>query len=84
MSMNIKDPDAHRLAKELARMTGENMTAAVTEAMRERLERLRGQHGEGLAGRLLGIGKDCAARLKEPYRTADHGELLYDEKGLPR
>lgn len=84
MAMNIKDPDAHRLAKELAKMTGENMTAAVTEAMRERLERLRSQRGEGLARRLLDIGKDCAAHLKEPYRTVDHAELLYDEKGLPR
>ena len=32
----------------------------------------------------LAIGKDCAARLKEPFRSADHGDLLYDERGLPR
>ena len=32
---------------------------------------------------LLAIGKDCAARLKTT-RTLDHGELLYDERGLPR
>ena len=38
----------------------------------------------GLADRLAAIGKDCAARLKEPFRSADHGELLYDERGLPR
>jgi hypothetical protein len=34
--------------------------------------------------RLLAIGKDCAARLKEPFRSADHGDVLYDERGLPR
>ena len=30
-----------------------------------------------LARDLLTIGRDCARRLKEPYRTIDHGELLY-------
>jgi antitoxin VapB len=37
-----------------------------------------------LADRLFKIGKDCAAHLQEPYRSIDHGELLYDNKGLPR
>jgi hypothetical protein len=30
------------------------------------------------------IGKDCVAHLKEPFRSPDHGDLLYDEKGMPR
>ena len=85
MSLNIKNDEAHRLAQELARLTGESMTAAVTEAIRERLDRVRRERGEvPLAERLLRIGKDCAARLKEPFRTVNHGELLYDERGLPR
>lgn len=84
VALNIKSEEAQKLAHELASLTGESMTAAVTEAVRERLERLRNQRGRGLAERLMQIGKDCAARLKEPYRSKDHGELLYDEKGLPR
>lgn len=36
-----------------------------------------------LARRLLKIGKDCAAHLKAPYRTVEHGDLLYNEMGLP-
>lgn len=84
MSLNIKSEEAHRLARELARLTGESMTAAVTEAVRERLDRLRRDEAVGLADRLLAIGKDCAVRLKEPFRSADHGDLLYDERGLPR
>lgn len=84
MSLNIKSEEAHRLARELARLTGESMTAAVTEAVRERLDRMRRDASAGLADRLVAIGKDCAARLKEPFRTVDHGELLYDERGLPR
>ena len=35
----------------------------------------------GLAERLLAIGQDCAPRLQEPFRSADHGDLLYDENG---
>ena len=84
VSINIKSEEAHRLAKQLSKLTGESMTAAVTEAMRERLERLRRARGQGLADRLLKIGKDCAPRLGEPFRSVDHAELLYDERGLPK
>lgn len=84
MGLNIKNEETHRLAEELARLTGESMTAAVTQAVRERLERVRRERGQSLAVRLLAIGKDCAPRFKEPFRTGDHGELLYDEHGLPR
>ena len=84
MSLNIKSEEAHRLARELARLTSESMTIAVTKALRERLDRLRRAEAVALADRLLAIGRDCAARLKEPYRSTDHGDLLYDERGLPR
>lgn len=82
--MNIKNEDAHRLAQQLAALTGESMAAAVTQAVRERLDRVRRERGVGLADRLLAIGKDCAAHLKEPFRSVDHGDLLYDQRGLPR
>jgi antitoxin VapB len=84
MGLNIKRKDTQKLAQQLSRLTGENMSEAVTTAVRERLERVRSERGSGLADRLLAIGKDCAARLKEPYRSADHADLLYDEKGLPK
>jgi len=84
MSLNIKNKETHKLANQLAKLTGENMTEAVTNAVRERLDRVRRERGTGLAERLVRIGKDCAAHLKEPLRSAAHGELLYDEKGLPR
>ncbi len=84
MSLNIKNDEAHRLAQELAALTGESMAAAVTEAIRERLDRVRRERGIPLSDRLLVIGKDCAARLKEPFRSADHGDLLYGDDGLPQ
>jgi antitoxin VapB len=85
MSLNIKSEDAHRLARELAALTGESMTAAVTTALRERMERLRQSRKHGLSERLLAIGRDSAAHLSEEQRSLDYDALLYDEKtGLPR
>jgi antitoxin VapB len=83
MSLNIKNTETHQLVQELAELTGETQTMAVTVAVRERLERVRHLHEAGLADRLLAIGRDTAPRLHEPFRTADHGDLLYDERGLP-
>ncbi|HWZ76453.1 MAG TPA: type II toxin-antitoxin system VapB family antitoxin [Candidatus Sulfotelmatobacter sp.] len=84
MSLNIKDEKTHRMARELARLTGESLTAAVNEAVRERLERVRGSSRTSMAERLMEIGKDCASHLKEPYKSMDVDELLYDENGLPK
>jgi antitoxin VapB len=86
MSLNIKNKDAHKLARQLARITGESMTEAVTEAVRERLKRVQvaDKRVPRLSDRLLEIGRDCAPRLKEPFRSGDHGDILYDEKGLPK
>jgi antitoxin VapB len=84
MSLNIKNEETNRLAHELATVTGESLTTAVTVAVRQRLERLQRGNADSLAQRLLKIGKDCAAHLKEPFLTVDHGDLLYDEKGLPK
>ena len=84
MGLNIKNEDTHRLVQELASLTGESQTAAVTIAVRERLDRLRHPRNAGLADRLLAIGADTARRLPEPMRSIDHGDLLYDEQGLPR
>jgi antitoxin VapB len=84
MSLNIKNREAHRLAQQLANVTGESLTTAVTEALRERLERVRRNPREGMAERLMKIAKECGPRWKEPFRSMEHGDLLYDEKGLPK
>lgn len=79
MGMNIKSEEAHRLARELAKLTGESLTDAVTESLRLRLRRIR---REGKAERILVIGREIAARRKTPWPDID--ELLYDERGLPK
>jgi antitoxin VapB len=83
MSLNIKNEEAHRQAGELASLTGESMTVAVSEAIRERLERVRGSKKE-VFERIMAIAKECGPLWQEPYRSVDHGDLLYDEKGMPK
>ncbi|MDN5919665.1 MAG: type II toxin-antitoxin system VapB family antitoxin [Pseudonocardia sp.] len=86
MGLNIKSDETHELTRELAEATGETLTEAVTIAVRERLERVR-QRQQGPAervDRILEIGRATAPRLDERTGFVDHGDLLYDELGLPR
>jgi antitoxin VapB len=83
MSLNIKSPEAHELAAQLARLTGESMTKAVTEAIRDRLEREKMRRDKDkLFGELMKIAEQCAAYPRRDDRTLE--ELLYDQRGLPR
>ena len=54
-----------------------------TKAVHERLTRIR-KHKAGFTERWLRIGKELAPLWKEPYKSTPHGDLLYDEKGLPK
>jgi len=80
--LNIKDPKAHALARELSQETGETLTSAVIAALRERLDRLHRANRAGNAEELLAIGRRCAAGLQG--RAIDHGAALYDDRGLPK
>jgi antitoxin VapB len=84
MSLNIKNERTHKLVNQLAKLTGESKTEAVTKAVQERLDRVRGREVSDRVQRLLKIANDAASRIKEPFRSIDHAELLYDEKGLPK
>ena len=85
MQLNIKSEQAHRMAKELARLTGESMTEAVRKAIAQRLEeeRQRQAHERGdLASRLAPILARAQRRTVLDDRPGD--DILYDEDGLPR
>jgi antitoxin VapB len=87
MSLNIKNPETEELAHRLAAATGESLTGAVTVALRERLSRVNTSEQALVAERaerLRAVALDAVGRWAEPYRTAEHGELLYDDAGLPR
>lgn len=84
MALSIKDPEADRLARRLAKATGESLTDAVTTALRERLARVEQRsRARRLADELDAIAKRCAALPVLDPRAPD--EILgYDETGLPR
>lgn len=90
MSLNIKNPEAHRLAQELARLRGISLTAAVTEAVREKLEREKaaqasGDGREGLAEWLIKISRETAPLMNDGKSSIELLDELYDDKtGLPR
>jgi antitoxin VapB len=82
VSLNVKDPEAHRLAQAISRVTGESMTCVVREALRERFARIERRKGRASVEELLAIADRAAAHVKGPY--GDHAALLYDEDGLPQ
>jgi len=82
MALSIKDPEADRLARELAARTGETLTEAIVVALRERLAREVGRIGSvPLREELATVRRRCAALPVLDARTSD--EILgYDERGL--
>jgi antitoxin VapB len=68
----VKDPEAHRLAQAIAKATGETITRAVTEALRERYERLHRRDPEALAADIRAIADPAAAYAypSAPQRAA--------------
>jgi antitoxin VapB len=82
VTLNVKDPEAHRLAQAIAQQTGETITAAVKEALRERYERLQQRQKKASIEELLAIARRISSQVKKPY--VDHGDYLYDERGLPK
>jgi antitoxin VapB len=82
MALSIKDPEADRLAREVAKATGETLTAAIVQSLRERLQRIRRPRGPRLADELLAIGTRCAKLPLHDRRPAEQ-ILGFDEHGLP-
>lgn len=82
MALSIKDEEADRLARELAKHTGETLTEVVVTALRERLHRLRPPVRSSLVEDIERIGKRNQARKPMDTRSAEQ-ILGYDEHGLP-
>jgi len=82
--LNIRNEETERLATALAQLTGETKTEAVTQALRERLQRIRrARTKRRLADDLDEIALHCSTLPVRDPRSAD--EIMgYDEHGLPR
>jgi len=85
MALNIKNDEAHRLAKELAEATDRSLTDAVTSALREALRSERGRNTEDEALRLAEVAEIQRLVASLPDRDTRSAEeiLGYDALGLP-
>ena len=84
MALSIKSPEAYRLARDLAALTGESMTVAVIISMRERLQReeRKRESKQQLIADLMAIADHCASLPVLDSRSED--EIMgWDENGLP-
>ncbi|PYE23011.1 antitoxin VapB [Rhizobium sp. PP-CC-3A-592] len=84
MSLNIKNPATVALVDELARRQGISKTAAVHQALSERLHRIG--HGGGSQDRMLGelqAIRKRVARLPELDHRNDEDIVGFDEDGIP-
>lgn len=84
MSLNIKSEVAHQLVRELAEITGESQTAAVTTAVQEKLARIRKSNPSDMSKKLLKLAKQFSEALPAEFRNIDHGDILYGNDGLPK
>ena len=83
MALNIRNRRTEALAADLARLTGETKTEAITKALRDRIDRVRRDRSRRrMADELDEIALRCASRPLRDARTAD--EILgYGSDGLP-
>ena len=83
MALNIRNSKTEKLANELASLTGESKTEAVTKALEERLNQVRKRSKKRRVSESLDeIARHCAGLPILDDRDAD--TLLYDDQGLPR
>jgi antitoxin VapB len=84
MPLSIKNDATERLARQVARATGESLTEAIHKALEERWQQLAAKRRGGiLAGQL----EDLLRRvdLMPTLDSRDEDEILgYDEHGVPR
>jgi antitoxin VapB len=83
MTLSIKDPEADRLARKLVALTGENLTDAIVNSLRERLERCERRHRRSKVGEELARIAQRVKRLPIIDSRSPDEILGYDDHGLP-
>lgn len=83
MALNIKDPDTDRVARELARETGESITVATRIALEERLARVRRTGDADARAQRLRVIIDHVRTLPVLDDRSPDEIIGYDENGLP-
>jgi len=85
MGMTIKDEETSRLAREVADLSGGTLTECITIALKEEIMyRHRLAHTDEIEKRMVELGRIGAALIGDRIPAVNHGDLLYDENGLPK
>ncbi len=88
MGMNIKDPQVHAMARELAARRGTSVTEAVRQALGAELTRTTAPGPEDIRSTRLEAIRQIQARfsalpIRDPRSSRDLQDSLYDDRGLP-
>jgi len=83
MSLNIKNPRVHALAREAAERTGMSQTSVIEEALQRLLDDLGRTGRQDREARIARILADVDATLSDADREALLADDLYDDAGLP-
>lgn len=88
MSLNIKNPRVHALAREASRRTGRTQTSVIEQALRRLLDELDKDESaeESRAARLHALLEQLRLEVTDEERAAmqEVEDSLYDEQGMPR
>lgn len=80
-TLNLDDALAAAAKAEAAR-SGSTMTSLIEEGLKKVLEERSTDVGSRTA-LILHLGREIAGGIPEPWRSSEHGDLLYDDRGLP-
>jgi antitoxin VapB len=86
VSLNIKNPRVHDLAREAARLTGKSQTSVIEQALERLLAELRDpSQADARRQRLDLLFSEIRATVSDEDRVAMKtvAEEMYDENGLP-
>lgn len=90
VQLNIKNEEARALAERLSALTGRTITQVVTDSLRDRLSRVtyaltsEEERAREREDGFYDLIQGSRSLWKGAMLSIDHGELLYDEYGLPR
>lgn len=82
MALSIRNSQAEKLAREVAAISGENLTQAIMHALEERLERLTGRRiTTDIVQEIMTISQRCSSLPDKDKRSPE--EILgYNQSGI--
>lgn len=84
MALSIRNSETERLVRAVAKETGESLTQAIEQSLRERLDRLQRRRPAALALQKLNDILRRVDSLPDKDERSPDEILGYDEDGLPR